>query len=89
MLSSAQEREGRFLGEVGSYQNAFSRQEGNMEIFQNLFLLCLGAALLWLHIRVKKVEERTNKTIESSGNAAMPPQEAKEIARSAGAGGGR
>jgi hypothetical protein len=60
-----------------------------MEIFQNLFLLCLGAALLWLHIRVKKVEERTNKTIESSGNAAMPPQEAKEIARSAGAGGGR
>jgi len=52
-----------------------------MEPFQNLFLVCLAVALLWLHLRVKKVEERTNKTIESA-----PPQEAKEIGRSAGAG---
>jgi hypothetical protein len=57
--------------------------EGNMEPFQNLFLVCLAVALLWLHLRVKKVEERTNKNIESS-NAAK--QGAKEIGRSAGAG---
>ena len=54
-----------------------------MEVFQNLFLVCLAVALLWLHLRVKKVEERTNKNIESS-NAAK--QGAKEIGRSAGAG---
>lgn len=59
-----------------------------MEVFQNLFLVCLAAALLWLHIRVKKVEERTNKAIESSSNAATPPRETKEIGRSAASGAG-
>jgi hypothetical protein len=59
-----------------------------MEVFQNLLLACLAAALLWLHIRVKKVEEGTDKSIESSSNAAIRAQEAKEIGRSAASGGG-
>jgi hypothetical protein len=59
-----------------------------MEVFQNLFLVCLAAGLWWLHVRVKKVEERTNKTIESSSNAALPPAEAQEIGRAASGGAG-
>jgi hypothetical protein len=57
-----------------------------MELFQNLFLLCLAVAVLWLHLRVNKAEERANKIAESSGNTAAPVQETKQIGRSTTAG---
>jgi hypothetical protein len=56
-----------------------------MELFQNLLLVCLVVAVCGLYLRMKKLEERT-RTVESTGSAAIPPQEAKEIARSAASG---
>jgi hypothetical protein len=56
-----------------------------MELFQNLLLVCLVAAVCGLYVRVKKLEERTNKA-ESRNNAALPAQEAKGIGRSAASG---
>jgi cellobiose-specific phosphotransferase system component IIB len=56
-----------------------------MELFQNLSLVCLAGAVMWLMVRVRNMEERANKTSESSGHA-VSSQETKEIGRSAAAG---
>ena len=53
-----------------------------MEAFQNLSLVCLAAAFIWLYMRVKKIEERT----KGIGDAAMPSQETKQTAKAVGAG---
>jgi hypothetical protein len=57
-----------------------------MELFQNLLLVCLVAAVFGLYVRMKKLEEQASKAVESTGSAAIPPHEAKEITRSAASG---
>jgi hypothetical protein len=56
-----------------------------MELFHNLSLVCLAGAVMWLLVRVKKMQARTNKAGESNGDA-VSAQGTKDIVRSAAAG---
>jgi hypothetical protein len=57
-----------------------------MELFQNLSLVCLAVAVIWLLVRVKKVEDHTNTTGSGSNDAPGPSRETKELGRSTAAG---
>jgi hypothetical protein len=57
-----------------------------MELFQNLSLVCLAVAVLWMYARVKKVEEIANKVLENNSKAVAHDADAKEMGRSAASG---
>jgi hypothetical protein len=57
-----------------------------MELFQNLSLVSLALAVVWLLARVKKIDDRVSKMDGRNTTGGAPPPEAKELGRSATAG---